>query len=321
MRFDFHPTTEGWKVSEVNGDVPAGAAEGSILPMIAQEFCPQGELRGCVITEITSAFAKLIKPSGKVALIHATNYVEDKQVLVGFESKFQNYGIDCFYASPSQINWVGGLPTNRLDGTEHMVDGIIRYYPAEWLPFYKLGYRWQDYFEAKVPSCNHPVALYSQSKRLPLIWKDMGMDFPTWAQLLPTTTAPRLDNFMEENWIYKPAMSRVGDGVSIKEALSDKDYRAIIKEVKKYPKDWVSQKKFESTPLIDETGKEYHLCIGVFTVNGKSAGFYGRISTTPRIDEKAIDIPILVRNLLIKVKPQNEDFRQEYLGKTQKEFK
>lgn len=31
MRFDFHPTTEGWLVSEVNSDVPGGLAEASVL--------------------------------------------------------------------------------------------------------------------------------------------------------------------------------------------------------------------------------------------------------------------------------------------------
>ena len=35
MRFDFHPTTEGWSVSEVNSDVPGGLAEASVLPRIA----------------------------------------------------------------------------------------------------------------------------------------------------------------------------------------------------------------------------------------------------------------------------------------------
>ena len=40
MRFDFHPTTEGWAVSEVNSDVPGGLAEASVLPAIAQRCFP-----------------------------------------------------------------------------------------------------------------------------------------------------------------------------------------------------------------------------------------------------------------------------------------
>ncbi|GBF77991.1 hypothetical protein PA598K_06580, partial [Paenibacillus sp. 598K] len=43
----------------------------------------------------------------------------------------------------------------------------------------------------------------------------------------------------------------------------------------------------------DGSGK-YHVCIGVFTVDGRCAGFYGRISPYARIDHRAIDIPVLV---------------------------
>lgn len=42
-------------------------------------------------------------------------------------------------------------------------------------------------------------------------------------------------------------------------------------------------------------GEEYHLCIGVFTVDGKAAGFYGRMSQFARIDSRAKDVPVLVR--------------------------
>ncbi|MFD1899431.1 hypothetical protein GQR36_03495 [Enterococcus termitis] len=38
MRFDFHPTDQGWQISEVNSDVPGGFAESSILPEIAARF-------------------------------------------------------------------------------------------------------------------------------------------------------------------------------------------------------------------------------------------------------------------------------------------
>ena len=37
MRYDFHPTTNGWMVSEVNSDVPGGFAEASFMPRVAKE--------------------------------------------------------------------------------------------------------------------------------------------------------------------------------------------------------------------------------------------------------------------------------------------
>ena len=293
MRFDFHPTAEGFKVSEVNSDVPAGAAESSILPNIAKHFFEQGYTTGGVIEAVTDSLLSLVKPYSKVGFVYSSKYVEDKQVLVGFENALAKNNIDYAYLSPNEINWRDNKPYILQNNQEQELDAIMRYYPAEWLSNYA-KYNWKGYFTTNVTSCNHPISLYSQSKRLPLIWDDIGLDLPTWRQLLPKTTAPRLDNFFESDWVYKPAMSRVGDGISIREAISDKEYKDIIKQVKKKPQNWVSQKKFTSVPIVDEIGDEYHVCIGVFTVNGKSAGFYGRLSKLSRVDDKAIDVPILI---------------------------
>lgn len=62
----------------------------------------------------------------------------------------------------------------------------------------------------------------------------------------------------------------------------------------KEPGNWVTQRRFADQPLKDKNGEAYHLCVGVFAVNGKSAGFYGRISPYTRIDYRAKDIPVLV---------------------------
>jgi len=51
---------------------------------------------------------------------------------------------------------------------------------------------------------------------------------------------------------------------------------------------------FKSVPLKTSDGEEFHLCLGVFTVDGKSAGFYARISDSARIDENAQDIAVLI---------------------------
>ena len=41
-------------------------------------------------------------------------------------------------------------------------------------------------------------------------------------------------------------------------------------------------------------GKEYHICIGSYTIEGEHAGYYARMSPYPRIDSYAEDIPVLV---------------------------
>jgi hypothetical protein len=77
--------------------------------------------------------------------------------------------------------------------------------------------------------------------------------------------------------------------------MPEKEHRLVLKAVRKKPAHWVAQRFFKSVPL--NVGSEsFHLCIGVFTVDGKFAGFYGRISPYARIDANAKDIPILVHN-------------------------
>jgi hypothetical protein len=39
LRFDFHWTDQGWKISEVNSDVPGGYCEASDLPRLMVRNC------------------------------------------------------------------------------------------------------------------------------------------------------------------------------------------------------------------------------------------------------------------------------------------
>ena len=40
IRFDFHPTAEGWRISEANADVPGGYTESSLFPRLMARACP-----------------------------------------------------------------------------------------------------------------------------------------------------------------------------------------------------------------------------------------------------------------------------------------
>jgi hypothetical protein len=44
MRFDFHPTMQGWAVSEVNSDVPGGFGEASTMARLAERYVPGVQL-------------------------------------------------------------------------------------------------------------------------------------------------------------------------------------------------------------------------------------------------------------------------------------
>ncbi|HOQ37864.1 MAG TPA: glutathionylspermidine synthase family protein [Acetivibrio sp.] len=294
MRFDFHPTTEGWAVSEVNSDVPGGLAEASVLPKIACEYFDGYEPHKHVGESILQAFSKRVKKGGSIALVHATSYSDDRQVMEFLSDYFQDHGYSTVFAAPDHIAWEGNKAVCIIEGKEGPIDGIVRFFPLEWLPNLPRRSNWQGYFDCLTASCNHPVAIFTQSKRLPLVWDELGVDVSTWKKLLPETRDPKSVKRGDSDWIYKPALGRVGEGISIKEAITEKERLYIEKIARRDHSNWVAQRKFTSRPLTDSNGEVYHLCVGVFTVNGKSAGFYGRISPYPRIDDRAKDIPLLV---------------------------
>jgi len=298
MRFDFHPTQTGWAISEVNSDVPGGIAEASVMPHIAKKYLG-AQYEAAAPGENTAhhllgAFQNKAKKNGAVAFVHATSYSDDRQVMQYLGDCFENSGLRTIYAAPDHIKWENKKAFSIIKGQECEIDGIVRFFPLEWLVNLPKSSNWQGYYDSETPSCNNPSAIFAQSKRLPLIWDALGVNASAWKELLPQTCDPKQISPNDEDWIYKPALGRVGEGISIKEAISAKEMKQIQKAARKSAKHWAAQKRFNSAPVAAPDGVNYHICIGVFTVDGKNAGFYGRISPYPRIDSNAIDIPILI---------------------------
>lgn len=291
MRFDFHPTETGWAVSEVNSDVPGGLAEASVWPQIAARYFENYEPAAPVGPALLEAFQ--LAPGSLVALVHATAYSDDRQVMQFLSDLFNQRGLQTMLAAPDHLGWKAGWAHSRLKGAERPIDALIRFFPLEWLPNLPWRRDWPGFLTSLTPSCNHPAAILTQSKRLPLVWDRLGLDLPLWKELLPETREPGWAKPLPEAWIYKPALGRVGEGISIPEALKPAELAAIARAAARNPKEWIAQRKFASRPLM-ASGRPHHLCIGVFTVNGRFAGFYGRISGRPRIDTEAGDLPVLV---------------------------
>lgn len=298
MRYDFHPTVEGkWAVSEVNSDVPGGFAESSLMPMAALEVLGQEDLYFKSFgDEIVKAIMRKVKAGGRIMLVHCTSYSDDRQVMQFLGDRLKTEGFQVIYGAADHIRFINKEAYSILDGSEGKLDGIFRFTPLEWLTEMRPK-RWQGYFDTVTPSCNHPVAMFAQTKRFPLIWdkiEEMGVDLSTWRKLLPHTIEVK-DLKGKEGYIYKPACGRVGEKISIKEACSSDEYKKILADVKKHPKEYLAQKKFISAPLIGENGQEFHVCLGSYAVDGVHAGYYARISESPRIDSNAADIPVLIK--------------------------
>ena len=266
--------------------MPGGLAEASSLPTIAARYFP-GHVPGRNTADaLLGAFRSKVNASGTIAFVHATSYADDRQVMQFLGDSVTAAGWRAVYAAPDGVVWEG----NRARG----LDAIVRFYPLEWLQNLPKVSAWRQYFHSATPACNHPAAMLTQSKRLPLVWDELSVPIPAWKALLPQTLSPRSIKQPSEDWVLKPALGRVGEGIAIRGTMPEKERRQIARAACREPQNWVAQRKFESLPIVAEDGTQYHLCIGVFTVDGCSAGFYGRINPYPRMDANAKDIPILV---------------------------
>ena len=294
LRFDFHPTDEGWKISEVNSDVPGGLAEASVLPGIAGRFfkdCRPGENTA---RHILSSFQTKLGSGSRIAFVHATSYADDRQVMQFLSDYFRQGGYHTLFAAPDHIRWDNRKAYSIITGKEGPVDGIVRFFPLEWYSTLPKESGWRGYFDCETPCCNHPAAILTQSKRLPLVWDELGADVPAWKALLPDTREPGDIKSGRDGWIYKPAFGRVGAGISIKGAVTEKERLKIEKAARRQRRAWIAQRMFKSLPATTESGEKYHVCIGVFTVDGNAAGFYARLGSYALIDENAQDVPVLI---------------------------
>jgi len=280
MRFDFHPTTTGWKISEVNSDVPAGYPEASVLPRLAEKYFAGYKQHVDFGDVLVNRFVRLVSPESKIAYLHDTHTVEDYQILHFIGDLLEQRGYHSLYIDPSHLKWENDNALNA--------DAIMRYFPVEWLEF-KKGVDWRSFINTKTLSCNHPIALLTQSKRLPLVWDELDFDIPFWKQLLPETVCVTALT-EEDGWILKPAFGRVGEGINIPGTISDAENQDIKMTAREYPTQWVAQRMFESLPVDG-----LHLSLGVFVVDGQFAGLYGRTSRLPKIDTDASEVPVLVK--------------------------
>ena len=297
MRYDFHPDKNGkWVVTEVNSDVPGGFAESSLLPDLARKVIDIQELEYTSFGEkMVEAINEKLNKKGTIMMVHCTCFSDDRQVMQYMGDRLKKEGYNIIYGAADHINFKEKQAYCILDNNNTNIDLIFRFTPLEWLIQMKPR-RWDGYFDTITKSCNHPIAIYAQSKRFPFVWEDLekaGISMKTWKELLPKTKEVKKVG-LEDRYIYKPIYGRVGERISIKEACKGDEYEKIIKDVKKHPKQYLVQKKFESMPLKTDNGLEFHICLGSYTIEGKHAGYYARISEYPRIDSYAADIPVLI---------------------------
>jgi len=296
IRFDFHYTRKGWQISEANTDVPGGYTEASALTQLVREFYPSLSAAGNPARSLGETISRNMDKQGAVALVHSTAFTDDRQAMLCLARELRALGLTGQLLSPDHLTWDGGRAWIRTDWHSGPASFVFRFFPAEWLLNLKRATGWPHFFHgALTPLCNSGAALLTQSKRFPLVWGELNTALPTWRRLMPETQALHEVNWRtDEEWVLKPALGRVGEMIGLRGVTGARKWEEIYKSVQHHPEHWVAQRRFEAIPLETEDGPLYP-CLGIYTINGRAAGAYGRLARVPLIDQYAQEAAVLLR--------------------------
>jgi hypothetical protein len=297
MRFDFHPTAEGWRVSEVNSDVCGGFTESSRFAELMAEGTGAGETCGDAAAAWMDAVAIGLAPNGLVVLLSAPGWVEDAQVVAHLAARLRDRRLRAQVASPHHLRWIGGRAQIESDFQCADVDAIVRFYQVEWIVELPHADGWMPLFQGgQTPVSNPGCVAFTESKRLPLVWSELDASTTVWRSLLEESREPRdVRALARGEWVLKPAFGNTGDHVALRERMSRTAWLQTVLASLARPRRWVAQRRFHSTPIQSVVGP-VHACIGVYVVDGRAVGTYGRLSPVPLIDFEAMDVAVLVES-------------------------
>ncbi|HLZ12844.1 MAG TPA: glutathionylspermidine synthase family protein [Candidatus Acidoferrum sp.] len=297
MRFDFHLTDLGWRISEVNADVPGGYVEGAGWNSLFAENYLNAQAPPSPSRRLCESIRDRLDAGDVVALVHATTFSDDRQVMMHLAGELGRAGLRPVLAGPENIEWRNDFACLKGETGSVRVNAAIRFFPSEWLPQLRAESQWANWFsDSQTLLCNPGRAILLQSKRFPLVWGDLKTNMDTWRRVLPMTVSPdQVPGNARKDWVIKPAFGRVGEGIGMENVTSNEEFRQLRRLAERTPQEWIAQERFETTPVRTDDGNVYP-CVGVFTVNGEFAGIYGRSSRTPLVNQDAQDVAVLVRN-------------------------
>ncbi len=284
-RFDFHPTADGWQVSEVNSDVPGGFTESSSFTRLMGE-----QVSSKPLCDPTERWLDLISlRAQRVALLVAPGWLEDMQVVELLARGLRVRGVDAVLATPNRLRWSRGVAI-----VDEPVDAVVRFFQIEWLAKLPKSLGWDRFFTGGYTQLANPgIAVVSESKRFRIACELVGAPMPTWRDLVPK--ARTVSHAMKANadeWVFKRAFSNTGDSIYFGSELSSASWAKFRVLAGLERRSWVAQRRFRSTPIPTPHGPR-HICVGVFTIDGVASGAYARLSRRPKIDWSAVDVAVL----------------------------
>ncbi|HEX4125426.1 MAG TPA: glutathionylspermidine synthase family protein, partial [Tepidisphaeraceae bacterium] len=248
LRFDFHSTPAGWRISEVNSDVPGGYTESSDLPRLMAGHYRQARAAGDVAAAWTDAIAAAADGGDTVAMLHAPGFLEDLQVVAYLADHLAERGLDPVLAHPRQVDFHDGRASLQLGRSRVPLGAIVRFFQAEWLASRRVTRQWRAFFgPCRTPIVNSPSAILTESKRFPLIWQALWTKTATWRAILPETRGPWDVPWDGERWLAKTAYCNTGDSVCIREMMRPGQWRWNLVQAHLFPRQWIAQRRFATT--------------------------------------------------------------------------
>ncbi len=296
MRFDFHPTTEGWQISEVNSNVPGGFTESSTLPRLMRDALADGNLT--LAGNPTDAWASaMLRHSGSnlIGLICAPGFMEDRQIVCHLAQALIARGGRAAVLDLQQLQLDNGHYIRSSDGQR--LGALVRFYQAEWLAQLPRRFPWQPMFlGGKTPVSNplrmlHLLRKQSLSPRLgstPHATAHLARPPPRNPLHPPRRPAQRLGpqrSFLQQR--------RLGHHRR-RNRLPHLPAPHPPPEIWWHPDTWIACAAAFTTQRVETPLGEKVPCIGVYVIDGKAAGIYGRISRGTVVDYSALDVAVLI---------------------------
>jgi glutathionylspermidine synthase len=296
MRFDFHLTSEGLRISEVNADTLGGFNVASLFTELMAPYYSRYSRSPDPVLAHAKAVRQAVGAGGLVAIVRRTVHARDCEAKY-MAAELRKQGLKSVIVSPGDLTWRSGRAWIARGRARGAPDLLIRFLDAEWLPKLRPGSLWKRWFRGSETVMSNPGAsILIQSKRLPVLWDELKTPMPTWRAVIPETRCPgELQDARQGEWVLKPVFGRVGREVAIRGISSRRGYKEAVRQAKRHPYEWVAQRRFEMLPIETARGRR-HICLGVFTVDGKAAGAYGRIAKTALIGLDAKDVVVLLQS-------------------------
>ena len=297
MRFDFHHTTDGWKLAGAVTDVVSGYIEAcGVTRLMATEY-PGGQPPGDPAAALATANRHVRGPGSMVGLAHLPAFNEDRQELLYLAHRLEEFGLSACLFHPEQVHWRAGKACVDSAYRNGPLDIIVRAFPADWLCRLSTRTGWTRFVSAGATMMSNPgYALLTQGKRFPLVWDELKTPLPVWRSLWPETRSPRDSaGLRPEEWILRPAIGPEGINVGIEGVTAADQMQRIRELAAAEPDDWVMHRRPETTLTPTPDGPRCPV-IGVYVIDGKVAGARGLMRSGAFVIEHEREVVTLVRS-------------------------